>query len=148
MTKQGNKKMLTMIWPIALIVVANVFYNIATKSVPANSNAFLGLACTYGVSAVACFIIFLVNTRGRVAGEFGKLNWATFVLGVVIIGLELGYVLAYRAGWKVSLAPLVANIALAVVLVIVGALLYKEHIGLRQIAGIVVCIGGLLLVSL
>lgn len=140
--------MLNMLWPIVLIIASNVFYNICTKSMPGSANAFLGLTVTYGVSALLCFIIFLVSTKGHVAGEFGKLNWASLVLGIVIIGLELGYVFAYRAGWQVSLAPLVANIALAVVLVFVGVIGYKEHIGPRQIAGIAVCIGGLLLVSL
>ena len=41
-----------------------------------------------------------------------------------------------------------ANITLAVLLVLVSAILYKEHITLRQVLGIAVCAGGLVLISL
>ena len=40
-----------------------------------------------------------------------------------------------------------ANIALACILVIVGFLIYKEVLSLRQIMGIGVCIAGLVLIS-
>ena len=43
--------------------------------------------------------------------EIGKTNWAPVVMGLSVVGLELGYILIYRAGWKVSVASLVANLA-------------------------------------
>ena len=66
---------------------------------------------------------------------------------VTVVGLELGYIFIYRAGWKVSVASLVANIALACLLVVVGVLLYKEVLTLRQVAGMGLCVAGLLLIS-
>lgn len=68
-------------------------------------------------------------------------------MGICIIALEFGYIYVYRAGWKVNTASLTANIALACILVIVGFLLYKEVLSLRQIMGIGVCIAGLVLIS-
>ncbi|WP_455258484.1 hypothetical protein [Peptoniphilus asaccharolyticus] len=53
------------------------------------------------------------------SAELRKLNWTSFALGVIVVGLEIGYILAYRAGWNVSKAPLVANICLAVALVFI-----------------------------
>ena len=54
----------------------------------------------------------------------------------------------YRAGWKVSVASLViANIALACVLLAVGLLLYHETITLRQGLGVLVCLAGIYLVG-
>ena len=32
--------MWNMLWPLALIVASNCFYNICTKSMPSNANAF------------------------------------------------------------------------------------------------------------
>ena len=46
-----------------------------------------------------------------------------------------------------SVASLVANIALACLLVVVGILLYKEVLTLRQVAGMGLCVAGLLLIS-
>ena len=63
------------------------------------------------------------------------------------LGLEIGYIYVYRAGWKVNTGSLVANISLACVLIIVGMLLYKEHVSIKQLAGMAICIGGLILVT-
>jgi phosphate/sulfate permease len=53
-------------------------------------------------------------------------NWAPFVLGIVIVGLEVGYIYAYKAGWPVSTAQIVQAAVLAVILIFVGSLLYKS----------------------
>jgi len=42
---------------------------------------------------------------------------------------------------------LVANIGLACVLLLVGVILYKESISVRQILGMVLCVSGLILIS-
>ncbi|WP_407424770.1 EamA family transporter [Methanobrevibacter sp.] len=63
-------------------------------------------------------------------------------------GFEVGYVFVYRAGWQVSNATVVANIGLACVLIVVGYLLYKENVSIRQILGIIVCMIGLILINL
>lgn len=134
------------IWPIGLIVTSNIIYNIATKQTPANANAFLSLSMTYGVAMIATFTVFLFSKNNTMAAEFGKLNWASFVLGFVIIGLETGYIFAFRNGWKINMTSLVANILLACALLVVGFLLYKEKITWIQLIGIAMCIGGLVLV--
>ena len=135
------------IWPIGLVVLANVFYNITTKSTPSDANAFLSLTITYIVAAVCSFTLYLFQTNQKLPAAFEKLNWTSYALGIVIVGLEIGYIYVYRAGWKVNTGSLVANITLACVLVVVGFLLYKEAISVRQIVGIAVCIGGLLLIT-
>lgn len=62
--------MLGYIWPIALVVVANVFYNITTKSTPSQANAFLSLAVTYCVAAACAFGLYLVPGRpSKAAGR-------------------------------------------------------------------------------
>lgn len=43
---------------------------------------------------------------------------------------------------------IIANVSLAMLLIIIGVLLYKEHIGLYQIVGIVCCMVGLIFVNL
>jgi len=50
--------------------------------------------------------------------------------GITIVGLEVGFIQMYRAGWNISIGSLVANIILAVVLIIVGLLIYKDNISI------------------
>ena len=138
-----------MLWPILLILLSNTVYNICTKSTPGNVNAFGALMITYAVATIftAVIFVFLVKPE-NVLTELSHVNWTSVVLGMVIVGLELGYIFAYRAGWKVSSASLVANIGLAIVLIFVGAVLYGENITLKQLMGILICCVGLFLINI
>ena len=140
--------MWSMLYPMLIIVLSNVLYNICTKSTPSEVNAFATLSVTYLIAAAVSFATFFITSRDKnILAEFGKTNWTTFVLGVVIVGLELGYILAYRNGWAMKTASVTANITLAVVLIFVSMIFYKETITLKQIAGIVLCAGGLVLMN-
>ena len=139
---------MNMLWPIVMIVTANTLYNICTKSVPGELNSFAALCVAYLVAAGASLaLFFLTSPRRHLLAELEKVNWAPLVLGIVIVGLEFGYVAAYRAGWRVNTCSLTANITLACVLVAVGSALYHEGISLRQLMGMAVCGLGLFLVS-
>ena len=55
---------------------------------------------------------------------------------------EFGYILLYRAGWKISMASLLANVSVALLLAGIGVLLYKDVLMPRQIIGIILCLAG------
>ncbi|MBQ7740917.1 MAG: EamA family transporter [Eubacterium sp.] len=138
-----------MLYPIIIIVVSNILYNVCTKSTPSEVNAFGALTITYLVAAAVSFITFFITSKDKnIITEFSKTNWTSFVLGVVIIGLELGYILAYRNGWAMNTVSVTANITLAVALIFVSMLFYKESITVKQVAGIVLCAGGLVLINI
>ena len=140
--------MWNMIWPLVLNVGSNCFYNICTKSMPEGANTFGALTVTYLVGAVLSAVLFVVSVKpAGVLNEISKINWTSFILGLAIVGLEAGYVFLYRAGWKVSNGALTANICLAIALLIIGYLLYRETISTKQVAGIIVCGVGLFLIN-
>lgn len=130
-----------------MVILANVGYNIVTKSTPSEANALLSLTVTYLTAALFSFILYWLLGRGQhLSVEISRLNWTSFALGLCIIALEFGYIYVYRAGWKVNTASLTANIALACILVIVGFLLYKEALSVKQVIGIGICTAGLVLI--
>ena len=69
------------------------------------------------------------------------------VLGVSVVGLEVGFIYAYKNGWAVSAASLVQSAFLAVALIIVGAVLYREAIKANKVIGIVICLIGLYFIN-
>lgn len=141
--------MLSYIWPIALIVLSNTLYQICAKSVPEGMNPFASLTVTYLVGALVSGILYYIFGSGTgLLKEYGKLNWAPIVLGVVIVGLEAGYIFAFKAGWQVSTAQVVQAAILAGVLLFVGYLLYHEALTWNKIVGIVVCLIGLVFINL
>lgn len=140
--------MWNMIWPIILVVGANTFYNICTKSMPTEINSFAALSISYFVAGVLSLGMFWVTGEQKnLLHELSKVNWTSVVLGISVVILEFGYICIYRAGWKVSIASLICNISLACMLLIVGIGIYKETITLRQVIGIVVCGVGLFLIG-
>ncbi|MDO4187478.1 MAG: EamA family transporter [Lachnospiraceae bacterium] len=141
--------MFSFIWPLGLIVLSNVFYQICAKSVPDNMDPFASLTITYILSAIISLIMFyILNKGGNIIEEYHKLNWAPFVLGLVIIGLEVGSIYAYKAGWPISVMQIVQASVLAVILIFVGYACYKENISWNKIVGIIVCLGGLGLINM
>ena len=137
------------IWPIALVVLSNIVYQICAKSAPGDMDPLASLTVTYLVGALASgALYFLLHRGGNLFREYRALNWAPFVLGVVIVGLEVGFIYAYRAGWQVSRAQIVQSAVLAVCLVFVGALLYREQVTWTKLVGVAVCLVGLVFLNL
>ncbi len=140
--------MITYIWPIALIVLSNTIYQICAKSVPEGMNPFASLTVTYLVGALASAVLYYVSgSRGNLMKEYGKLNWAPFILGIVIVGLEAGWIYAYKAGWQVSTGFIVQSAFLAAVLMVTGYLIYHEALTWNKIVGVAVCLIGLVFIN-
>ena len=140
--------MITYIWPIALIVLSNTIYQICAKSVPEGMNPFASLTVTYLVGALASAVLYYVSgSRGNLMKEYGKLNWAPFILGIVIVGLEAGWIYAYKAGWQVSTGFIVQSAFLAAVLMLTGYLIYHEALTWNKIVGVAVCLIGLVFIN-
>lgn len=141
--------MLSLIWPIALVVLSNVVYQICAKSVPEGMNPFASLTVTYLVGAAASLIFyFFLKSEKTLVQEFEKLNWAPFVLGIVIVGLEVGWIYAYKAGWQVSTGFIVQSAFLAIVLLLVGYFLYQEALTWNKVVGVVICLIGLVFINM
>ncbi|NLK88507.1 MAG: EamA family transporter [Clostridiaceae bacterium] len=136
------------IFSIFLIVASNIMYNISQKSTPEKANPFVALLVTYTTAIVitAGVLIFNRPEKGLIQ-SFKELNWTSLLLGLAIIGLEFGYLMAYRAGWNISVGSLVANIILALMLIPIGIIFYKERFELTKILGSVFCIIGLILIN-
>lgn len=134
--------------PIALTIAANVFYHVCQKSMPQNMNPMLALTVTYLTAAALSAFLLIFNLKDNsLLVEIGKANWAIFALGLAIFGLELGFLLAYRVGWNISLGALVSNIMVSVLLIPVGVAIYKEAVTAQTGMGIILCIAGLILIN-
>ena len=133
---------------IVIIVASNVLYNICQKSTPQKANPFAALLVTYITAAILTFVLsFFYKSDKSFFQSFKELNWTSLALGFSIIGLEFGYLMAYRAGWNISVGSLVANIFLALMLIPVGIFFYHEGFELNKVFGAAFCIIGLILIN-
>ena len=133
---------------LSLAIAATVGYHVILKLTPAGANPFLSLMLTYGAVAFL-FAAVLVLSPGEFAWreEMRQLNWTAFALAFAIIGLDLGFILLYRTGFEVSLGALVTQTAAAMLLVGIGALVFREKLDLAHGVGIALCLAGLWLVN-
>ena len=139
--------MWNMIWPLLIVVGANTIYNISTKATPSDVNAFASLATSYFIATIGSIVMFFLTSDSKnLLVEISKTNWSALALGIAIVGLEFGYICIYRAGWKIGVASLVANISLTCVLLLIGLFVYKEVITLKQLLGMGICVVGLMLI--
>ena len=140
--------MFSYVWPLALVILSNIIYQICAKSLPTEINPLASLTITYIVAAASSAILYFALTKNPdLVHEYSKLNWVPFTFGIVLVGLEVGFIYAYKAGWPVSTASVVQSSFLAVALIIVGFLLYHETITWNKIAGVIICLIGLGLIN-
>jgi uncharacterized membrane protein len=134
---------------IALAILANLVYHICQKRINPNVNPMISAAVTYSVAlAVSLILIFIPFKDARPAGiQFKELNWASYMLGFAIVGLEAGFLLAYRAGWNVAQCALFSNIAVTFLLLPIGIIVFKESVSITNMVGIGFAILGLFMMN-
>lgn len=133
--------------PLLSVIIANICYHNISKNQPQSANAFLILGVAYVVSAIMTLMLYFLN-HGNLKTDVSNLNYTSILLGIAIVGIELGYILLYRNGWTISTAALIANVTVAILLFIIGFLFYKETISVSQLIGTVLCLSGILLIKL
>lgn len=135
-------------WPMVLIVISNTLYQICAKSVPDKMNPFASLTLTYATAtAFSAIMYFVLNRNGNLLHEYVKTNYVPFLFGIVLVALEVGWMYAYKAGWPVSTASIVQDAFLAVALIFVGWLLYREALTWNKVVGTVICLVGLAFIN-
>jgi drug/metabolite transporter (DMT)-like permease len=132
---------------LAMTVAGNVGYHLLNKTVAPAAHPFASLVATYTVGLVIALAVLAYDAPRGMFLSLRELNWASYGLGVVVISLEVGFLLAYRAGWQLSVAALYSNVAVGLLLIPIGLLLYRETLTISQGAGIVLAVIGLVLMS-
>lgn len=134
--------------PLAVIVLSNIAYHVCSKATPERANPYAMLTVTYLVgAAVSAILYFVLNKGDNLLAEYKNLNWSAWALGISIVGLEVGTIYMYKVGWNIGTGQLIHGSVLAICLVVIGAVFYKEQVTLSKVAGIAVCLAGLYLIN-
>ena len=132
---------------ITLTIVANVGYHLFQRSIRPDASPMGSLVVTYAV-ALALSVVLMAVLPGRgVSASLSSTSWPSWALGIAIVGLEVGFLLAYRAGWDLGLAAPYANVAVALALLPIGVLAFGDRLTTRKILGFVLAVAGIALLS-
>ncbi len=137
-----------MMWfSIALVVVGNILYHLGQRAIPRDANAVVATLAAYLIATIVTLATIPFLARGVDFGTaWQKLDGSTVLVGFGIVGVELGFLLVYRAGWTLGTASLVASAMVAVILLAIGAIAFREEVTAARIGGVVLCLTGLWLV--
>jgi len=144
----ATKHMFLFYFSISLAIASSALYHFVARSTPSNVNFTVSLLVTYAVAFVvtlAGFLFFPVT--GGIKAELTKLNWASIGLAIAIVGIEYGFLLTYRAGWNLGIAAVLVNVVASLVLLPLAVFLFRDKISWVNVAGIVVCFIGLVMLN-
>ena len=132
-------------WPIGLIVFCSTAYQVGVKEISTGIHPLTALVLTYLSASFASFILYFFLAPQGENRKKGIFSWnpSALGLGFSIVGIELGVVYMYRAGWTVQTSFILTNSLIVAALMAAGALFYKEKLKLRQLAGVVLTLAGI-----
>src|SRR5262245_20612757 len=112
---------------ILLAIGSSALYHFAAKSTPSNVNFTVSLLVTYSASILVVLLTFyFFPLEGGLSAELKKLNWASFVLALAVVGIEFGYLLMYRAGWDLGIAAVLVTVIASLILVPLAIFIFKD----------------------
>ncbi len=129
-----------------LVIAGNVLYHLSQKSIPKGLNPAFSVTVSYIVALALSAALYPFLSSQPVRESARQLNWASVGVGVSAVAIEFGFLLVYRAGWNISIASAMASAAIAVVLIPIGILLYRERLSATNVVGLLLCLAGLVLV--
>ena len=133
---------------IILAICSSALYHFVAKSTPANVNFTVSLLITYGVAFIVTLFTFVFfPVQDGMTVELKKLNWASIGLAIAVVGIEFGFLLVYRSGWNLGIAAVLTNVIASLILVPVAIFVFKDKISWVNIAGILVCLAGLVMLN-
>ncbi|MBK8781493.1 MAG: hypothetical protein IPO22_06740 [Anaerolineales bacterium] len=143
-----RRPMFLFYFSITLAICSSALYHFVAKSTPADVNFSVSLIVTYAVAlGVTLIAALLFPADNGFVAELKNLNWASFLLAVAIVGIEFGFLLTYRAGWNLGIAAVLVNVVASLILLPVAIIFFKDKISWVNIAGIFVCLAGLVMLN-
>jgi drug/metabolite transporter (DMT)-like permease len=132
------------ILPLLMIVGGGVLYHVAQKATPSAVDPFLALCISFGLASLVCLALFITR-HGLATAQLHRVSWTSIALACSLVAIESGYLIGYRAGLKLNITSFVCNNLIALVLLGIGTILYREAFTFRTGSGMVICAAGLLL---
>ena len=126
---------------ILVAVAGSVTYHLSLKHLPATLNPFFSLVVIYAIALLISLAGMALYPTG--SRSLSQLNWSVLGASLGIIGIEVGFLLAYRAGWSMGYTALSTNVLTTLMLLPLGYLLYREQPTVERLAGLLLCSGGL-----
>jgi drug/metabolite transporter (DMT)-like permease len=146
-TLHASGSLFAMAWPMATIVASFMLYHLAIKAIRPDLHPLAFLVAVYIIALLSTLGLWMAfPDLGPTGVQAGDMVWVV-MLGIALVGIEFGFLMAYRNGWTVSVAPTFSNVTLAVIMAPIGLIFLKEKLGWQGLLGLALCVIGLILMA-
>lgn len=132
---------------VLIVVFAGVGYHLVSRNIPEGGNQFLGVGMAYVMACIVCLGLFALTADGSLAEELSRISWHYLIIGVMVPGIEIGFVLMYQHGWPLSSGALTADVLADTCLLLIGLLVFHDSLSLVNWIGMAACIAGVVLME-
>ena len=127
-----------------IIVFSVILYHFAQKNIPNDADPWVILSSAYCIAFALCVSLLIATGEIKKSAELFKTQnlLLAILLAIAAIGVEFGYLYAYRAGWKISALAITTGPFINIALLLIGVLWFKEKLSVTNLIGIMLCIIG------
>jgi drug/metabolite transporter (DMT)-like permease len=129
-------------------IISVVFYQVLQKNIAINIHPAVSLMITYAVALIFSAVLFFAfPSKENIIYSIKKANYASYLLGFAVVGIEIAFLLIYRNGWKFGLATTFSSSIINVLIILTGLIVFKENISGLTLTGLIFCLIGICLIS-
>ena len=130
-------------YSIVLVITSQVAYHLAVKAMPAQTHPLALLVVVYGLAIITCLVLAPFTGAAIAASDLRRLaSWQAGLLALSVVGIEVGYLLAYRSGWTLGVTFAVAGSATVATLALIGFGWFGEHLTAQRLVGLALALAG------
>jgi len=144
-----SKKMPAFYISAVIAILGAVGYQYLAKRLPPSLNPIISVLIMYLGVVVLCLILLQIfPVEGGIRHHLRQINWIQIAMAACVILGQLGFILMYRYGWRLSSGNLVSGVVVNIILVALGVGLLGEKISLINFMGIFFSILGVALIGI
>ena len=137
-----------MVASMAFTITGYLSYHVLQKSIAVQVHPIVAITMAYATGTIAgIFLLLFFVEKSDIISSAQKANWPVYLLGLSVFIMEIGFILSYRHGWNMSIGVTVCNTITTLLLIPIGFYFFYEHFTWTQGYGVLLCIGGLVLLT-
>ena len=129
-------------------ILGTVGYHMLMKKIPSTINPLVSIVSIYVAIVILSTLMlpFFLGSGTLLAG-LKQMTWLQGGIAFCILMMEIGFLMMYRSGWDLSTGNIVTGAIINIALGFIGVFLLKEGLSYLNIAGVLCCIVGVILIG-
>jgi drug/metabolite transporter (DMT)-like permease len=133
---------------LLIAALGNALYHVSQKTLAPAANPMVLLMAVYAVAFVAAALAApFFRTSAPIAWTAQVFNWPVLALGVSVLLIEIGFLLAYRSGGSLQWSGVAVNGVSAILLLPVALLVFREAFSPARAMGLLLTLSGLAIMT-